>query len=151
MSKHLKTIFGWYGAIALITGYILISFGVIDARSLPYQLLVLTGCLGIVIEALQKKDLVAAAKYYEEYLATDKTDENVYVNYGICLANINRLDEAINALNNAIRIDPSKPDVYQILAQVYQAKGDMQAAQQAMISAQSIILAEQERNPQEDN
>ncbi|MBI5405301.1 MAG: hypothetical protein HY976_03690 [Candidatus Kerfeldbacteria bacterium] len=57
MTKHLQTIFGWYGALALITGYILISLDRIEARSLPYQLLVLTGCTGIVIEALHKKDM----------------------------------------------------------------------------------------------
>ena len=57
MTKHLQTIFGWYGAVALIAGYILISIGTLSARSLPYQLLVLTGCAGIVIEALHKKDL----------------------------------------------------------------------------------------------
>lgn len=49
-------IFGWYGAIAIITAYALVSFEVIIPESLTYQLLNLTGSVGILLSALQKKD-----------------------------------------------------------------------------------------------
>lgn len=49
-------IIGWYGVVAILTGYALISFGVLAARDYPYQLLVLTGALGIITNAYFKKD-----------------------------------------------------------------------------------------------
>lgn len=40
---------GWYGAVAILLAYALSSFSVIDSGDLVYQLLNLTGALGIVI------------------------------------------------------------------------------------------------------
>jgi hypothetical protein len=51
-----ENLFGWYGVLAILLAYLLISFNVIVAKSLGYQLLNLTGALGIVVEALSKKD-----------------------------------------------------------------------------------------------
>lgn len=47
---------GWYGVFAILIAYALLSFGVIVSRSYVYQLLNLTGALGIVAEAWSKKD-----------------------------------------------------------------------------------------------
>jgi hypothetical protein len=48
--------FGWYGVLAILLAYLLVSSSIIVAKSLTYQLLNLTGALGIIIEALSKKD-----------------------------------------------------------------------------------------------
>ncbi|HVY67762.1 MAG TPA: hypothetical protein VHA30_02625 [Patescibacteria group bacterium] len=47
---------GWYGLMAILAAYALASFGVLGARSLAYQLLNLTGSLGLIIETYAKKD-----------------------------------------------------------------------------------------------
>jgi hypothetical protein len=46
---------GWYGSLALIAGFALNSFGVISAHSYAYQLINLSGALGIVAISLYKK------------------------------------------------------------------------------------------------
>lgn len=100
-------------------------------------------------EAYQKKDFVTAVQKYAEYIRTDATDENVLVNYAIALASIGRIDEAINAINQATAIDSGNPQFYQILAQLYQAKGDSAGAQKAVNQANAIIMREQEYMIQE--
>lgn len=52
----LHEVSGWYGVIVILLAYTLNSFGVIDADSLIYQLLNLTGALGIILIAWHKKD-----------------------------------------------------------------------------------------------
>lgn len=47
---------GWYGVLAVLAAYGLISFGLITVDSYLYQLLNLTGALGIVVETVNKKD-----------------------------------------------------------------------------------------------
>lgn len=47
---------GWYGVLAIISAYALVSFGVVGSHSLGYQLLNLTGAIAIVAEAFTKKD-----------------------------------------------------------------------------------------------
>jgi hypothetical protein len=51
---------GWYGVLAILLAYLLLSFNVIGAKSFSYQLLNLTGALGIIIEAMSKKDIQPA-------------------------------------------------------------------------------------------
>jgi hypothetical protein len=46
---------GWYGPIAFIIGFALVSFGVIEARGYIFQLLNLTGGLSIIAISLSKK------------------------------------------------------------------------------------------------
>jgi hypothetical protein len=60
MKKTLIEILGWYGAIAILTAYALLSFRVFDASTLWYQVLNATGSLGILIEAWSKKDIQPA-------------------------------------------------------------------------------------------
>ncbi len=47
---------GWYGVIAILMAYALLSFSVIEASGFIYQLLNLTGAIAIVIVAASKKD-----------------------------------------------------------------------------------------------
>jgi hypothetical protein len=45
---------GWYGAAAILVAYALVSTGVISPHSWQYQLLNLTGSLGILAISLAK-------------------------------------------------------------------------------------------------
>jgi len=45
---------GWYGMSAMIIGYILVSFNMVAADGLPYQLLNITGAAGLLIVAESK-------------------------------------------------------------------------------------------------
>lgn len=56
MKHKAENYFGWYGVLAILLAYLLISFNAITAKSLVYQLLNLTGAVGIIVEALSKKD-----------------------------------------------------------------------------------------------
>jgi len=48
-------IVGWYGTVAIVGAYALLSFDVIDSDSAIYQLLNLTGSLGIVAISWAKR------------------------------------------------------------------------------------------------
>jgi len=54
MKKFLE-IFGWYGTVAIVGAYALVSFSIIQSNSALYQLLNLTGAIGIVAISLAKK------------------------------------------------------------------------------------------------
>lgn len=56
MNARTISLFGWYGVLAILAAYALVSFNVIVTKSYAYQLLNLTGALGIMFEALSKKD-----------------------------------------------------------------------------------------------
>lgn len=46
---------GWYGAVAILVAYALVSFKIIPGDGLAFQLLNLTGALGILTISLYKK------------------------------------------------------------------------------------------------
>lgn len=46
---------GWYGAAAIMCAYGLVSFGLINAESYVFQLLNLTGALGILVIVIVDK------------------------------------------------------------------------------------------------
>jgi len=46
---------GWYGTAAILTAYALVSFDIISGDGLVFQLLNLTGALGIIAIAIYKK------------------------------------------------------------------------------------------------
>lgn len=54
MSKLIEAL-GWYGTIAIVGAYALISFSLLSADSLWYQLLNGTGAIGIVIVSFHKR------------------------------------------------------------------------------------------------
>ena len=45
---------GWYGMLALISAYFLVSFGWIDGQGLIFQIVNLTGGIGLLIVAASK-------------------------------------------------------------------------------------------------
>lgn len=47
---------GWYGVAATILAYIFVSFSVLAPTSIAYQLLNLTGALGVTIETYYRRD-----------------------------------------------------------------------------------------------
>jgi hypothetical protein len=55
LNKTLSEIAGWYGAVAILFAYFLLSHHFID-RGILYQILNITGALGIVWTTLMKKD-----------------------------------------------------------------------------------------------
>lgn len=61
MKETLVEYFGWYGTIAILAAFALLSFGVIEARGVPYQALNATGALGIIAVSLKKKAYQPAA------------------------------------------------------------------------------------------
>lgn len=56
MKHALHLIIGWYGAIVILLAYIFISFNIISPDSTPYQLMNITGALGLVYYSALKKD-----------------------------------------------------------------------------------------------
>jgi hypothetical protein len=47
---------GWYGVIAILVAYALVTFKLVDGDNLLYQLLNLTGAIGIGTVAATKRD-----------------------------------------------------------------------------------------------
>lgn len=56
MRNIITETFGWYGVVAIVGAYALLSFGIITSDSLLYQGLNLTGAIGIVVDALDDKN-----------------------------------------------------------------------------------------------
>jgi len=56
MKSHLIEIVGWYGVVAIMVAYVLVSFSVIVPTGLIYQILNFTGAFGITVETYRKKD-----------------------------------------------------------------------------------------------
>jgi hypothetical protein len=53
--RILAEIAGWYGMSAIVLGYLLVSFNILPAGGGAYQLLNLTGALGILVISIVKK------------------------------------------------------------------------------------------------
>lgn len=56
MQNKVPEILGWYGMIAILVGFVLISFDYVNSHSLSYQILNCTGAVGIAIHAYTKRD-----------------------------------------------------------------------------------------------
>ena len=48
INRKVAELAGWYGTVAIVLAYILVSFKVVPANGVIYQLLNLTGALGII-------------------------------------------------------------------------------------------------------
>lgn len=46
---------GWYGMVAVVLAYALVSFAVLQASDLAYQLLNITGSIGLAVVSFKKK------------------------------------------------------------------------------------------------
>ncbi len=53
--KKLIEAFGWYGTVAIVVAYALVSFSYLQPSDLSFQLLNATGALGIVAVSFYKK------------------------------------------------------------------------------------------------
>lgn len=53
--KLFAEIAGWYGIVAILAAYSLVSFNVISGDSIVFQLLNLTGAIGVLIISTYKK------------------------------------------------------------------------------------------------
>lgn len=51
---------GWYGMTALIIAYAFVSFNILAANGVVFQLLNLTGSVGLIIDAISKKIIQVA-------------------------------------------------------------------------------------------
>ncbi len=56
MQNKIPEILGWYGMVAILVGFILISFDYVNSHSLIYQALNFTGAIGIALNAFTKRD-----------------------------------------------------------------------------------------------
>lgn len=56
MKTKIIEVYGWYGTVAIMLAYILVSFTVIDVTNIWYQLLNGTGALGIVAVSFHHKN-----------------------------------------------------------------------------------------------
>jgi hypothetical protein len=54
--KTMSSILGWYGVAAIITAYAMLTFGIFDAGNLWYQVMNLTGAIGIIVDAVADKN-----------------------------------------------------------------------------------------------
>ncbi|MCC7197120.1 hypothetical protein IT413_02890 [Candidatus Peregrinibacteria bacterium] len=54
-------VIGWYGAVAIVGAYGLLSFNVIASETLIYQMLNLTGAVGVTYISYKKKTYQPAA------------------------------------------------------------------------------------------
>lgn len=59
--KYFYEFAGWYGALAIILAYFLNSYSVLGSTNLTYQMLNLTGAIGIVIISAYKRTYQAVA------------------------------------------------------------------------------------------
>ena len=98
-------------------------------------------------KALNNKQFDTAVNLYAQYLKEDASDEMVWLNYAIALASTGRIDESIQAAQNAIKLSYDNAQLHQVLAQLYAAKGDQAAADKANYEAQMIIMRQQEYLP----
>jgi len=55
MKNNIIEIGGWYGTVVIVLAYALVSFHVLESGSFVYQILNLTGALGIVAVSFYKK------------------------------------------------------------------------------------------------
>ncbi|MBI4004832.1 hypothetical protein HY358_01705 [Candidatus Roizmanbacteria bacterium] len=54
-TKTLIELVGWYGVVVILIAYFLVSFNFIEANTLSYQLMNLTGAMGILAVSWYKR------------------------------------------------------------------------------------------------
>lgn len=59
-SSGFTEVLGWYGMLALVGAYFLVSFGLVAAEGLAFQVLNLTGGASLVVFAMSKKAIQLA-------------------------------------------------------------------------------------------
>lgn len=61
MKHKIISVLGWYGVLAILAAYALVTFNVVVVKSYTYQLLNLSGAIGLVVVATSRKDVQPAA------------------------------------------------------------------------------------------
>jgi hypothetical protein len=56
MRNKIAEIAGWYGAIAIVAAYLLVSFKIVAPDALIFQILNLTGAIGIIWISVVKRE-----------------------------------------------------------------------------------------------
>lgn len=56
MREKITEALGWYGVVAVVGAYALLSLNILSSNSLLFQTLNLTGAIGIVIDAIEDKN-----------------------------------------------------------------------------------------------
>lgn len=57
----LLSVLGWYGVVAIVGGYALLSAGILRGDGYMYHVLNLTGTFGVAAEAYSKRDMPPTA------------------------------------------------------------------------------------------
>ena len=63
MNKIINEIIGWYGAVAVLVAYALISLDIISTSNFSFYILNSTGALGLMYISLKKKVYQPAVLY----------------------------------------------------------------------------------------
>lgn len=53
-NKLFAEVAGWYGAAAIMVAYLLVSFGLVTGEGYAFQILNVTGAVGLIIIAIHK-------------------------------------------------------------------------------------------------
>lgn len=56
MREKITETLGWYGVVAVVSAYALLSLDILSSKDLSFQILNLTGAIGIIIDALEDKN-----------------------------------------------------------------------------------------------
>jgi hypothetical protein len=64
MKKRISEAVGWYGLIAVLVGYFIVSLGFVSEGNVIYVLLNFTGSIGLGILSLKKKAKSLALFYF---------------------------------------------------------------------------------------
>jgi len=75
-------------------------------------------------QALEKNDFATALTKYQENLKSDDSNEYIWYYYAITLANVGQIDMSIQAMKKAIELNGSNPEWYQLIAKLYNQKGE---------------------------
>ncbi len=85
-------------------------------------------------------DLEAAVNAFKELIETYPNYIEGYLGLGHAYERLSQYDEAIEAVEIAIEINPDDPLVYTSLSMCYQRKGMIQEAEDAMAKSQELQL-----------
>lgn len=89
--------------------------------------------LGVIY--IQQKNPRRAEILYRKLFSITQKEPAYYCNYGRCLYNQGRLDEAIEAYENAIKLDCTKAGRYVSVGQIYYEKKDFVSALEHFVKA----------------
>ncbi len=100
--------------------------------------------LNLGITALKTEDYTTAAEAFRNYTALAADDAQGYYFLAVTLLNLKdeqkeqHLQEALQAIQKAIELDPTNPDYYNIAGMVYKQLGDTQKSLEMFKKAQEL-------------